>query len=186
MAAPVPLSGWARGWASTGTSTPKTGVRTVVPTSRGEAGVVGMDDDRHARRQQLRPGGVDQQPRRRTILGAAMEHQAVVGARALPVLQLGLGHRGLEVDVPEGRRLGRVGLAAGQHPQEAPLRRPLGACPDGRVVLRPVNRQPQPPPDRLERLLVLGDQGSHSSTKFGRDTATASWPLASPPARPAA
>ncbi len=33
MAMPVPLSGWASGWATTGTSTSKSGVRTVVPNS---------------------------------------------------------------------------------------------------------------------------------------------------------
>ena len=33
MAMPVPLSGSASGWATTGTSTSKIGVRTVVPTS---------------------------------------------------------------------------------------------------------------------------------------------------------
>ena len=33
MAIPVPLSGWANRWATTGTSTPKSGVRTVVPTT---------------------------------------------------------------------------------------------------------------------------------------------------------
>ena len=33
MAMPVPLSGWARGWATTGTSTSNRGVRTVVPNS---------------------------------------------------------------------------------------------------------------------------------------------------------
>ncbi len=31
MAMPVPLSGWASGWATTGTSTPNRGVRTVEP-----------------------------------------------------------------------------------------------------------------------------------------------------------
>ena len=33
MAMPVPLSGWASGWATTGTSTSKIGVRTVEPIS---------------------------------------------------------------------------------------------------------------------------------------------------------
>jgi hypothetical protein len=33
IAMPVPLSGSASGWATTGTSTPKSGVSTVVPNS---------------------------------------------------------------------------------------------------------------------------------------------------------
>ena len=158
MAAPVPLSGWARGWARTGTSTPNSGVRTVrADQVRGEAGVVGVGDHRHAGRQQLRPGGVDQT--RSASAGDPVEDQAVVGARALAVLQLGLGHRGLEVDVPEGRapRPSRPRRRASMRRKpRCDARR--AACVDGRVVLGPVDRQAQPPPHRLERLLVLGDQ----------------------------
>ncbi len=53
------LVGLGAGWATTGTSTPKTGVRTVVPNSGLIALVVGMRDQGDARRDQLGPGGLD-------------------------------------------------------------------------------------------------------------------------------
>ena len=55
---PAPLSGSAASWASTGSSTPNSGVRTVWPNS-GVALVVGVGDQRHAGRDQLGPGGLD-------------------------------------------------------------------------------------------------------------------------------
>ena len=60
---------------------------------------------------------------------AAGERDPVVGAGALAVLELGLGDRGAEGDVPEGRRLLGVGLAAGEVVQEHPLRGGAGATP---------------------------------------------------------
>jgi hypothetical protein len=49
----------APGWASTGSSTPKTGEVTVVPKRRLVPLVVGVGDERHARGQQLGPGRLD-------------------------------------------------------------------------------------------------------------------------------
>ena len=70
-------------------------------------------------------------------------------------LELGLGHRGLERDVPQARRLRLVGLAAAQVAQERLLRRRPRAVVDGAVVDVPVDREPGRPEDLLEGLLVL-------------------------------
>ena len=60
IAMPVPLSGWASGWATTGTSTSNSGVRTVVPNSWLVALVVWMGDEGDATDDQLRPRRFDQ------------------------------------------------------------------------------------------------------------------------------
>jgi hypothetical protein len=112
--------------------------------------VVGVGDQRDAGGDQLRPGGLDED-----VAVGAVEGDAVVGAGPLPVLQLGLGHRGVEVDVPEGGRLGGVGLAPGQVAQERPLRGGPGAVVDGGVGEGPVDGEPEGPPQVLEGLLVL-------------------------------
>ena len=49
-------------------------------------------------------------------------------------------------------------MPALQQPQERRLRHALGAAVDGGVGQRPVHRQPEVPPQMLERLLVLGRQ----------------------------
>ena len=82
----------------------------------------------------------------------------MVGAGVLTRLELGLGHGGLEGDVPEGRRLLEVGLAAGEVAQERSLADRLGLLADGRVVLLPVHREAQRAPQLLEDLLVLLDE----------------------------
>ena len=46
--------------------------------------------------------------------GRAVERDAVVGARALAVLELGLGHRSAVVDVPQSGGQELVGLPVGQ------------------------------------------------------------------------
>ena len=74
--------------------------------------VVGMGDDRDAGGEQLGAGRLD---------GDVVEHEPVVGARQLPVLDLGLGDRGAEVDVPVGRRLGQVGDAVAELAEEHTL-----------------------------------------------------------------
>ena len=73
----------------------------------------------------------------------ALEADLVVGAGDLAVLQLGLGDRGAEVDVPQGGRLGPVGQVTMEQAQEAALAGldRLGA--DGAVPVVPVDRQPQ-------------------------------------------
>jgi hypothetical protein len=47
-------------------------------------------------------------------------------------------------------------VAGGHHPQEGALGRPLGEPADGRVLVRPVDAEPDPAEQRLEGLLVLG------------------------------
>jgi hypothetical protein len=80
----------------------------------------------------------------------------VVGPVDLPVLQLGLRHRGAERGVPQRRGLCRVGLAPSQVAQERPLRRGPRDRADRRVLVGPVVGQAQPPPESLVRALVLG------------------------------
>ena len=146
--------------------------------------VVGVGQQRHARRDQLRARCLDQRlgglgvfpPTRLTDLNAAhprLANDAVrrsrtaravtVGqgkahpvhrARALAVLELGLRDRGLEVNVPQRRRLQLVGPPTLEQTQERALRDAPCERADRRVGHRPVDRQPQRAPERLERLLV--------------------------------
>ena len=88
----------------------------------------------------------------------AVERQPVVGARDLPVLHLGLGHGGAVVDIPQRGRVLLVRLAPGQVAQEPDLAGAPGAGVDRRVVVPPVHRQPEAPPELLEGLLVDGGQ----------------------------
>ena len=101
----------------------------------------------------------------------------MVVAGVLPGLELGLGDRGLEGDVPEGRCLLQVGLAAGEVAQERPLADLLRLRPDRRVVLVPVDREAERAPQVLEDLLVLPTSCSQSSMKLGRLIGT--WRLGS-------
>ena len=114
--------------------------------ARPEARVVGMRDQRDARGDQLRSRGVDLD---------VVESHTVVRALQLAVLELGLGDGGLEVDVPERGRLRPVGLASCQVAEERTLGHAAGVVADRRVVLSPVDREPEVAPDLLERLLVL-------------------------------
>ena len=116
--------------------------------------IVWMGDQRHAGGQQLRPGGGH--GHRAAV--RAPEREPDVAARHLPVFQFGLGHRGLEGHVPQGRALRQVRLAPGQVAQERALRGGPRVLVDGLVLGGPVHRQPQPPPDLLERLLVQAGQ----------------------------
>ena len=110
-----------------------------------------MRDQRHARRDQLRPGRLDDD------VGLAVdpaEAHPVRRPRLLPVFELRLRDRGAVVDVPQRGRLRLVRLAPGEVPEERALRHALGALTDRRVDQRPVDRQPEPAPQLLERLLV--------------------------------
>ncbi len=119
------------------------------------AGVVGMDEDGHAGRQQFRPGGGNGQGR--AIIDA--EEQRVKRRLALQVVLLGLGDGRAALRAPQCRRLLLVGQAAAQQVEEAPLGHAARFVVDGAVGVAPVDRQAQPPPDGL----VLGlDLGSHS------------------------
>ncbi len=111
--------------------------------------VARVGDQGDAGRDQLGAGGVDLD----AALGMA-EADAVVGAADLAILDLGLGHRRVVVDVPEGGRLHLVGEIPGQQAQEGALRHPPRHLADGGVGQRPVDRQPEPAPEILEGLLV--------------------------------
>lgn len=84
-----------------------------------------------------------------------VEGQAVVEARVLAALQLSLGDRRLEGDVPQARGLGLVGLAARQVAQERGLGDLARTRADRLVVLLPVHAQTQVAPQRLELSLVF-------------------------------
>src|SRR5206468_3858745 len=83
------------------------------------------------------------------------EGQMMERAVDLPVLGLRLRDRGLEVDVPHRRGLDAVDVALLVEVAEAQLRQVAAARVDGRVLLCPVDRETDPPPEGLERLLVL-------------------------------
>ena len=119
------------------------------PEARFVALVLGMGDERDAGGHELGTGRLDLD---------VVEAQAVVRALLLLVLHLGLGDRGLEVDVPHGGRLGGVGLAAGQVAEEHPLARAPGTVADRGVGPLPVDRQPDTPPELFEGQLVLGGE----------------------------
>jgi hypothetical protein len=126
--------------------------------------VVRVGDQRDAGRQQLGPGGLD-------VHGGAVgraERDPVERAGVRARLELGLRHGGLERDVPEPGGLGLVRLVAGQVAQERLLGDGTRLGGDGLVGHAPVDGQAEPAPQRLELLLVLDGQRSHSSTKFRR------------------
>ena len=155
-AAPVPFSGSASSCATTGTGTRNTGVSTVAPDERRVPLVVGVHDERDAGGDQLGPRRLDLDA---AVAVLEVERDAVVGARDLAVLDLGLGDRGAEVDVPHRRAPRPCRRSPASHqPQERPLRRPARDLADRRVGLRPVDREPEPAEQVLERLLVLGGE----------------------------
>ena len=117
--------------------------------------VARVGDERHARRDQLRPRRLDLD---RAVAVGAPEQHAVRGAGDRAVLELGLRDRRPEVDVPQRRRLDRVGEVLSEQVEEGALRRPLGTLADRRVGHRPVDREAELAPQGLERLLVLGRQ----------------------------
>ena len=110
MAMPEPFSGSASSWARTGTRTPNSGVTHLGAEQGPVAVVVGVGDEGHAGGRAARAGSSRSRPPP-GVVGPRAKRDAVVGARTLAVLELGLGHRGLEVDVPEGRRLALYDLA---------------------------------------------------------------------------
>ncbi len=76
----------------------------------------------------------------------------------LPILDLRLRDRRLEVDVPHRRRLGRVGEPTAKEAQERLLRDAPSAFADRRVVLRPIHRERGATKQVLEYLLVISGQ----------------------------
>ena len=162
MAMPVPFSGSASSWARTGTSTPNSGVVTVGAEQRLVALVVGVGDEGDARRDQLGPGGLDLV----TAVGL-VEPEAVVGAGHLAVLELGLGDRRAEVDVPQRGRLDPVHLAAGQVAEKGELRHAGDVGADGAVEVRPVDRQADGGPKPPVLLLQLDGEGRAQLDEVG-------------------
>jgi len=114
--------------------------------------VVGMRRDTHARREQLRPGRRDEEALRRAL---DVEGDVVEGAAHGTILHLRLGDGGLEVDVPHGGRLEAVDVALPEEIVEAQLGEAAGPSVDGRILLPPVDREPEPAPEPLEGLFVL-------------------------------
>ena len=155
IATPVPFSGSASGCGLTGTRTPNSGVIDLGAEQRLVALVVGMRDERDARRDQLGPRRVDLDE---AVAVGAREADAVIGARLLAILELRLRDGRAEVHVPQRRRFELIREAALEQAQERQLRDALRAPVDRRVGHRPVDRQAEIAPQVLERLLVLGGQ----------------------------
>ena len=103
MAMPEPLSGSASSWARTGTRTPNSGVTHLGAEQRPGSGRRRGGRRGPRRRRAARAGWSRSRPP--PVAADPGEAQPVVGARALPVLELGLGHRRLEVDVPQRGRV---------------------------------------------------------------------------------
>ena len=93
---------------------------------------------RGARRRPRTPAAARGASWRSTKLAAALDPEAhvVEGALLRPVLDLGLRHRGLEVHVPQRRRLDLVHLALAVQVEEARLRDAPAALVDRRVLER--------------------------------------------------
>ncbi len=117
--------------------------------------VIGVGHEGHAGGDQFGPGRLDEDG---LAVVAAPERDAVVGAGHLAVLELGLGHRGAIVDVPQHGRLGLVGLAPTQVAQEGALGHPPRTLVDGGVVQRPVDGVAEATEQILEDLLVDGGE----------------------------
>ena len=114
--------------------------------------VIRVRDERHAGRQQLGTGGLDVD-RLAGLLEA--ERNAMVEARVFARFELGLGHGGLERDVPQARGILLVGLTAFQIAQECLLGHALRVLANGVIGLFPIDRQAQLTPEFLELLLIL-------------------------------
>ena len=114
--------------------------------------IVGVRDNRDAGAEKLGAGGRDQE------LAAAFDPEAEIVEEALPgpVLDLGLGDSGLEVDVPHIGRLEVIDLSLFHQIEEAELRDLPAVVVDGRVLLGPIEGQSEVAPQVFERLLVLG------------------------------
>ena len=116
--------------------------------------VIRVRHQRDAGSQQLRTSGFD-------LDGFAVgpvKGDAVVGTRALPILELGLGDGRPERHVPKGRSFGLIGLAADQVAQEGTLRCRPRIRVNRLVGHRPVDRDPEAAPELLENDLVLGGE----------------------------
>ena len=119
--------------------------------------VVGVRNEGDACSEQFRSGGLDEDPLG-VVLTRDGKTDAVVRTVAFAVLKFSLSDGGAERHVPQGGRLGLVGLPASKIAEECQLACALGIAVDGLVRLRPVDAQAHPTPQFLERLLVLNGQ----------------------------
>ena len=121
---------------------------------RAVALVVRVGHQGDAGRQQLGTGRVDLHP----PAVRAGEGEPVVGGRLLALFQLGLGHRGPEVDIPQRGSLAGVRLAAADVPEEGPLGHAPAVVVNRGVGQPPVDREPDAAQRVFEAALVLGGQ----------------------------
>ncbi len=111
--------------------------------------VVRMGHQGDAGRNQFRPGRVDlDRP----------EPDPVKGTGHFAILELGLRHRGFEIDVPQRRRFHLVCEASLQQVEKRELRHALRGRADRRVRHRPVDGQTEILPEMFEGLLVFDRQ----------------------------
>jgi len=94
---PLPFSGSASGCGLTGHAHAEQRRHDVAPEERTVALVIGMRDERHAGSDELRARRFDFHKRR---AASRSQPDPVIRAGALAILELGLGDRRLEVDVP--------------------------------------------------------------------------------------
>ena len=156
IAMPVPLAGSASGCACTGTSTPKSG-RAHRARRPGRRTARRRGGRPAPRRPAAAPAGWCRSSTSRPSgpgTAAGGRRRAAPGPPARPARP--------RCAKPTSHSVGAsavVRLAAGQVAQERPLRgRPGPPAPIVVYGQRPVHRQPEPPPQRLERLLVLDGQ----------------------------
>ena len=92
----------------------------VVTEERLVPFIARVRDERHAGWNQLWASGIDLNAAAKRAPSFCTrtnrETDAVIGARYLPVFELGLGDRRLEIDIPQRRRLELICEAAAQQP----------------------------------------------------------------------
>ncbi len=116
--------------------------------------IVGMRDERDARRNQFRTGRLDFDG----AAGGFREPDAMIGARQLAIFEFGLRDGGLEIHIPERRRFDLIRETSPQQAKKCELRDALRAPADRRVRHRPVDREAEVSPQTLERFFVFGRQ----------------------------
>ncbi len=122
-----------------------------LPDQRRIPRIVGMHEDRHAGRQQLGPRRRDRQ--RRAVL--QRESQRIECRLAFEVVQLRLRDRRLALGTPDRRRLAAIRAPRLIQPQERKLRDAPRDVADRAIRIAPVDREPQPLPQRTIVLLGL-------------------------------
>ena len=126
--------------------------------------VVGVRGDADAGGQQLGPRGGDDE---RRVAALDPEGDVVECAAGRTILDFGLRDGGLEVDVPHRGRLDAVDVPLLPQVAEARLRDVTAALVDRRVLLVPVDREPDAAPQRLEGLLVATGEFEAGADEVG-------------------